>query len=87
LESILGTSGVKKRKRGEGEDDKEDPTSQRWAYTGEWTLKKIRDACHELGAKPAKSMKLSVERLETAVNDNDLGNTEFGQKWGQRQGS
>ena len=47
-------------------------------------MKKIREACQELGAKPAKSMKKTVERLEMAVNDNDLGSTELGQKWGQR---
>jgi hypothetical protein len=73
-------SSSRKRKRVKEDDATVSLTA--WVYGGEWTMKMIREACGEIGVQPARSMQQSVDRLEAMVNDNDLGSTEFGKKWG-----
>jgi hypothetical protein len=61
-------------------------TSKTWAYAGDHSLEKIRQACKEFGVKPARSIKESIERLQKEVNDKRVWEgkwkSELTSRWG-----
>lgn len=75
-------SGNKRKRDTNDINGKELEDAIPWEYGGPSTMKSIREACSDFGVKSARSMKESLERLEKEVNENELGNSELGKKWG-----
>lgn len=73
----LDIVGSPKRKRDSGED-----IEMIWRYTGDMGMASLREACKEFGIQAARSIRQTVERLEDAVNEEELWDSERALKWG-----